>query len=88
MKNNENNNYISTTELAHILGVSHVAVYKKIKKGQIRAEKIGRNYAIRKSDLPHILEQVVDPQQKEEIEKVVKKVVKEYGDTLRLLGKE
>lgn len=39
-------NYISTAELAKFLGISVVAVFKRIKKGQIKATKIGRSYAI------------------------------------------
>ncbi len=41
--------YISTTELAQFLGISVVAVCKRIQKGQIRAVKIGRSYAIPRS---------------------------------------
>ncbi len=38
--------YISTQELARLLGVSSVTVFKRIQKGQIKAVKIGRSYAI------------------------------------------
>ncbi len=41
--------YISTTELARFLGISAVAVFKRIKAGRIKAEKIGRSYAIARS---------------------------------------
>ncbi|MBZ0167360.1 MAG: helix-turn-helix domain-containing protein, partial [Candidatus Omnitrophica bacterium] len=39
-------NYISTAELARFLGISRVAVLKRIQKGAIPAVKIGRAYAI------------------------------------------
>lgn len=39
-------NYISTAELARFLGISRVAVIKRIQKGAIPAVKIGRAYAI------------------------------------------
>lgn len=46
--------YISVAQAAGELGVSRIAVFKKIKKGQIKACRIGRSYAILKSDLkPH-----------------------------------
>lgn len=38
--------HISIPELAQQLGISRIAVYQKVKSGQIRAEKIGRNYVI------------------------------------------
>ena len=41
--------YISAAELAKILGISHVAVFKRIKSGKIKAIKIGRTYAIPRS---------------------------------------
>ena len=82
----ENKDFISTTELAKMLGISHVAVYKRIKSGKIKAMKIGRNFFINKKELGGILERGITKKQKIEIEKAVKKTVKEYGETLKLLG--
>src|SRR3989344_5942484 len=44
----------TTKEVAQFLGISQVAVFKKIKLGKIRAEKIGRNYAIPRSELENL----------------------------------
>ena len=79
---------LSTTEVAQLFGISRVAVFKKIKKGQIKATKVGHNYVIRKKDLADIFGEELSLQRKKEIEKAVNKVVKEYGETLRLLGQE
>lgn len=46
---NTHKQYISTYELAKLLGVSSVTVFKRIQKGQIKATKIGRSYAIPRS---------------------------------------
>lgn len=81
-----NKNFLTTAELAKLLGISRVAVFKKIKKGEIKAEKIGRNFVIHKKDLGIILGKVLSKEDKSEIEKAVKKLVKEYGKTLKLLG--
>lgn len=80
--------FITTLELAKLLDISRIAVFKKIKKGEIKAFKIGRNYAIDKKDLPEIFGKVLNKEDKQIIEKAVKKTIKEYGETLRLLGKE
>lgn len=80
--------YISTIELAKILGVSRITIFNRIKKGQIKAEKVGRNFIINQQDLPEILGNDLTQKDKEEIEKAVKKTVAEYGETLKLLGKE
>lgn len=84
----EKQDSFSTTELAKILGISRIAVFKKIKSGDIKARKIGRNFAVDKKDLPDILGAVLREDRKREIENAVKKTVKEYGETLKLLGKE
>ncbi|KPJ56380.1 hypothetical protein AMJ49_05055 [Parcubacteria bacterium DG_74_2] len=79
--------FLSTAELAKILGISRVAVFKKIKKGEIKAIKVGRNFIIEKKNLGSILGESLTKKEKLEIEKAVKKVVEEYGETLKLLGK-
>ncbi|MFQ5992863.1 MAG: helix-turn-helix domain-containing protein, partial [Nitrospiraceae bacterium] len=38
--------YITIPELAKLLGVSRIAIYNRVKKGQIPATKIGRTYVI------------------------------------------
>jgi len=78
--------FLSTTELAKILGISRIAVYKKIKKGEIKATRIGRNFIINKKDLGNILGEELTEKEKKEIEKAVKRVVREYRETLRLLA--
>ena len=79
---------LSTIELALLLGISRQAVFKKIKAGDIKARKIGRNFVVDKKDLPEILGRVLTDKQKKEIQKSVDKTVRDYGKTLRLLGKE
>ncbi|OHA07272.1 MAG: hypothetical protein A2934_03200 [Candidatus Sungbacteria bacterium RIFCSPLOWO2_01_FULL_47_10] len=80
--------FFSTSEVAKLLGISRIAVFKKIKSGAIKARRIGRNFAVDKKDLPEVLGSVLREDKKQEIEKSVKKTVKEYGETLKLLGKE
>ncbi len=80
--------YYTIPQLAHILGISRIAVYKRVKKGQLKAIKIGRVYAIPKKDIANILGRDLNAEDKKEIEKAVRKTVKEYGEVLRLLGKE
>ncbi|MBM3252442.1 MAG: helix-turn-helix domain-containing protein [Candidatus Omnitrophica bacterium] len=84
----DNKELITTAELAKILGISRVAVFKRIKKGQIKAIKVGKSFVISKDSLPEILGRVLSKKDKSEIEAAVKKTVEEYGSTLRLLGKE
>ena len=78
--------YYTVSELAQLLGISRIAVFKKIKKGQIKAIKIGRNFAIPKKEIASVLGQTLTTSQKTLINKAVKKTLKEYGQALKMLG--
>ena len=80
--------YITIPQLAELLGLSRIQVYRKVKKGQIPAIKIGRNYAISDRDITHILGKEISSQGKKRIDIAVRKTVKEYGELLKKLGKE
>ena len=92
MANKEQKTHISVAELAKILGISRIAVFKRIQKGQIPAEKIGRSFVIAMDDVNDITQgndpKFLTEEKKKIIEKAVEKTVKEYGETLKLLGKE
>jgi len=83
-----NKDFFSTAELAEALGVSRIAVFKKIRSGVVRAEKIGRNYVIPRAEFAAALGVFVTDRKKKEIDASVARTVREYGDTLRRLGKE
>lgn len=80
--------FYSVKELADMLGISRIAVFKKVQSGEITAQKIGRSYLIKAADLPHILGRELSEDQKDEIAAAVKRIINEYGETLRLLGRE
>ena len=79
---------LSTAEVAAILGMSRIAVFKKIKSGEIRAIRVGRGYAIAKSDVLEIAGHVLGENRKKEIEESINKTLADYGETIRRLGKE
>lgn len=43
--------FYSTVEVAKILGISRIAVFKKIKTGKMKAMKVGKGYVVAKQDL-------------------------------------
>ena len=89
MKQNiDNKEFFTVRELADILNISRIAVFKKIQKGEIKAEKVGRTYIIFKKDLHGIITDELTDKLKKEIAMGVSKVVKEYGETLKMLAKE
>ncbi len=84
----EKDKYISVAEFAKILGISRNAVHKKIKKGQIKVIRIGRSFAIPEKYLTDIIGRTVSEKDKKIINEAVKKVFEEYGEVLKLLGRE
>ena len=83
-----NEKYITIPQLADLLGLSRIEVYRRVRKGQIKAEKIGRMYVIKDKEVAHILGKKLTAKDKSQIEKAVKQAVKEYGEVLRKLGAE
>ena len=80
--------YITIPQLAKLLGVSRIAIYNKVKKGEIPALRIGRNYAIDNETIAHILGKKVSERGKKQIDKAVRKTVEQYGEVLRKLSME
>ena len=75
-------------DLAKFLGISRVAVLKKINRGQIKAERFGRNYLISKEELLSIIGQFVPADRRKDIDKTLERIISEYGGALKRLGKE
>jgi len=84
----EKDEYMTIPQLAKILGLSRIAVYNKVRKGEIEAFKIGRNYAVPQKGIARILGKSLPESAKKEIDRAVRKTVDEYGEVLRLLGRE
>jgi excisionase family DNA binding protein len=80
--------YITIPELAKLLGVSRIAVYNRVKKGEIPATKIGRTYVITDKTVAEILGRNVTAERKKRIDAAVERTVREYGEVLKRLGKE
>jgi len=80
--------HITIPQLAEMLGLSRIAVYRKVKKGQIPATKVGRCYVISDRYINSILGKQVSSKDKGRIEAAVRKMVQEYGDVLKWRSKE
>ena len=80
--------YITIPRLAELLGVSRIAVYRRVKKGEIPAMRIGRTYVITDRTVNKILTAGLTEKGKRRIEAAVRKTVREYGEVLKKLGRE
>jgi len=80
--------YITIPQLAKLLGISRVAVYRRVRAGQIKAVRIGRAFAIPTAYVATILGKQLSADDKKRIDAAVRKTVREYGETLSLLAGE
>ena len=79
--------YLSTAQVAEILGISRIAVFKRIRSGKLPATKVGRAYLIDARDVI-VAPRELPPEEKARIKNAVERVIKEYGETLKKLGRE
>lgn len=86
--NTQNNDFLTVKQLADILGISRIAVFNKIKKSQLVAQKVGKTYLIPKDQLVGIIDNNISEEDKEKMKRGVSKVIHDYGETLKMLGKE
>lgn len=78
---------ISVTEAAKILGLSRMHVVRKIQKGDIKAIRVGRAYAIDRNQLGGIFRHISD-KERAQVDRAVEKVLKKYGEVIKKLGAE
>ena len=84
--------YISIPQLAKILNISRIAVYKKVRKGEIEAIKIGKNYAVSEQYVLDNMSKFVKrgkyKSDTKRIEQAVDKAFSQYRETFEKLGNE
>jgi len=80
--------YITIPRLAELLGISRIAVYRKIKSGEIPSFRIGRTFVISDKTISTVLGKKVSDKAKTQIDTAVRRIVKEYGEVLKKLARE
>ncbi|MCX5801501.1 MAG: helix-turn-helix domain-containing protein [Candidatus Eisenbacteria bacterium] len=80
--------YFTIPELAKLIGVSRIAIYNRVRKGQIRAMKIGKTYVITDRTLTDVLGKKTSGKGKKRIDAAVRRTVLEYGEVLKNLSRE
>lgn len=83
-----NKEFLSVTEVSKLLGVSRVTIHNRIKRGDIPATRVGKIFLIPAGPLAEVLHRGLTESDKSELKDVLKRVMDEYGETLRKLGDE
>ena len=79
---------VTIPQLAHLLGISRIAVYKRVKRGEIPAVRLGSMYVISDRTIASILGREASPDARSRIDAAVRRTVSQYGEVLKRLGKE
>jgi len=80
--------FITIPQLAKALGISRIAVYRRVKSGAIPATKVGRIYAISDRTVNEILGRDLSRKSRDGIDKAIDCTTSEYGQVLKWLSKE
>lgn len=80
--------FYSIAEIAELLKISRIAVFRMVRSGKIQGVKVGKSYVIQRKDLPALAGGPLTPEEELQLTKAVHRGVKEYGEALKLLGKE
>lgn len=89
MEKIENKAYFTTSEVAQLLGVSRITVFNYVKKGLIKASKVGKTYLIPRKEVLRLVDiGHLTKERQEEIGREVDFIVKKYGEALKKLGEE
>ncbi len=79
--------FVTIPELAKKIGLSRMQVFRQVKANLIPHQRVGHEYLIPKEYVDSIMGEMTAKDQKE-IEKAVKKIVRQYGDVIKKLGAE
>lgn len=80
--------FFTIPEVAKLLGLSRITVYKKVKAGEIKADLVGKTYMIRDRELSQVLNKKLTPSDLRSVEKSVNKGIRQYGDVFKWLAHE
>jgi len=83
----KNDKFLTTTEVAKILGISDRHVRRLIASNLIPAKRIGHSFVIEISQLNPAFQKATNTE-KEFVHESIDKIIDEYGETLKLLGSE
>lgn len=86
MKNADAKQYFTSKEVADLLHVSRTTVFNWIQSGKMASEKFGKTYVIPRESIEMF--SGLTETQKQEIQESVDTAIHQYGETIRLLGKE
>lgn len=89
MEKLEDKAYFTTSEVAKLLKVSRITVFNHVKKGLIKANKVGKTYLISHNEVSRLVDSgQLTTERKEEIGREVGYIIEKYGEALKKLGEE
>lgn len=87
MQHEKKRGFITIPELAKIIGLSRSQTFRKVKSGDIPSQKVGRMFLISQETVKQLKKEEFE-KDKKIIEIGVKRVIEEYGEVLKKLGRD
>lgn len=81
-------NAMTIPQLASQMGLSRVAVYRRVRRGRIPATRVGHCYIISAQTARRLLQDEITPERQQRIDEAVATVVSQYGALLAWLSRE
>lgn len=83
-------NFYTTSQAAALLGVSRITIFRWIKDGSLPSSKISNLYLIPRQEIESRIATTshLSTKGKEEIRTLMIKAIRDYGETIRMLGRE
>lgn len=78
---------LSLPQAARLMGYSRIEIFRKVKRGEIPAKRVGRGYFILRKNLGPIYAPI-SKNASQTVDRAIAKTLRDFGETIRLLGKE
>jgi excisionase family DNA binding protein len=83
--NMQHKEFYTTSEIGKIMGLSRSQIFRKIKKREIPAKKVGRFNLVPRSYVDALLGKLEQDDQRQ-IQSAINKTIREYGEVIKMLG--
>lgn len=78
---------LSLPQVARLMGYSRIEIFRKVKRGEIPAKRVGRGYFVHRANLGPIYAPISKSASRI-VDRAITKTLRDFGETLDLLGKE
>jgi len=84
----QTNKLFTVPQLADLLGVSRVTIWRKVRSGEIPAQNVGGMNLISQEEISHVLSKNITQAEKDAIDEAVRKGIADFSEVFKELARE